>query len=189
MGRLVLVTGGARSGKSRYAERLVEAEGVPVVYVATMEVLDEETERRVAHHRGMRPGAWRTVEEPVGLAEVLRRQPAGAAVLVECLATWCGNLFWQAGLGEDDAPERWEALVERIVEAARQVAECAKGREGLTVVVTNEVGWGIVPMGRSSRYYRDALGLVNQVFGAAAEAVVLVAAGRALFLGDGVAGD
>lgn len=189
MGRLVLVTGGARSGKSRYAERLVEAEGVPVVYVATMEGLDEETGRRVAHRREARPGNWRTVEEPVDLAEVLRREHAGAAVLVECLATWCGKLFWRAGLGEDDPPERREGLVERVVEAARQVAECAKGRAGLSVVVTNEVGWGIVPMGRSSRYYRDALGLVNQVFGAAAEAVVLVAAGRALVLGDGVAGD
>lgn len=105
MGRLVLVTGGARSGKSRYAERLVEAEGVPVVYVATMEVLDEETERRVAHHREVRPGAWRTVEEPVDLAEVLRREPAGAAV--DCLIGWAATAGLVKGWQFERVAERY----------------------------------------------------------------------------------
>lgn len=186
MGRLVLVTGGARSGKSRYAERLAQAEGGPVVYVATMEALDEETAQRVARHQGRRPGSWRTVEEPVDLAGAIAEAPAGATVLVECLGTWCGNLFWRAGLAEADPPERWEGVVREVVEAARVAAGRARARDGLTIVVTNEVGWGIVPTGRLSRYYRDALGLANQEFGEAAEAVLLVAAGRALVLGDGL---
>ena len=184
MGRLTLVTGGARSGKSRYAEELAAATGAPVVYVATMEATDEETVARVAAHRARRPAQWATVEEPLDLAGAVAGADAEATVLVEGLATWCGNLFWRAGLGDDAPPGAWERLVEEAAAGARRLAAAARGRAGATVVVTNEVGWGIVPVGRLTRYYRDALGLANQAIGREADAVVLVVAGRALVVGS-----
>ncbi len=181
-GRLVVVTGAARSGKSRFAERLAIAEGAPVVYVATLEASDEESRARVARHRAERPGAWVTIEEPVAIAEAIAGAPAGATVLVECMATWCSNVFWRAGLDDAAPAAAWERLVAEAVAGAEQVANVAIRREGLTILVTNEVGWGIVPMGRLARYYRDALGLVNQVLGEHAGQLVLVVAGRALRL-------
>jgi adenosylcobinamide kinase/adenosylcobinamide-phosphate guanylyltransferase len=182
MGRLTLVTGGARSGKSRYAEELAAGTGAPVVYLATMEASDEETAARVAAHRARRPVRWATVEEPLDLAGAVSAAEAGATVLVECLATWCGNVFWRAGLDDGAPAGQWEGVVDRVVAQARELAAVALARTGETVVVTNEVGWGIVPVGRMTRYYRDALGLANQAIGREAERVVLVVAGRALVL-------
>lgn len=182
MGRLVLVTGGARSGKSRYAEERAAGAGAPVVYVATMEAADPESAARIAAHRQRRPAGWTTVEEPVDPAGALERAPGEATVLVECLATWCGNLFFRAG-ADDDAPGAvWDRLAAQVLAGAEALTRAARGRAGLTIVVTNEVGWGIVPAGRMTRVYRDALGSANQAVGAAADEVVLVVAGRAVRL-------
>lgn len=182
-GRLVVVTGAARSGKSRFAEQLAASAGAPVVYVATLAADDDESRARIARHRERRPAGWTTIEAPIGVVEVIGGAPAGATVLVECMATWCSNLFWRERLDEDAPSEAWERLVDATVAAAERVVQAAVEREGLTVLVTNEVGWGIVPMERLSRYYRDALGLLNQALGSAAHEVVLVVAGRALRIG------
>lgn len=176
-GELVLVTGGARSGKSRFAERLAAESGRATWYVATMQPLDDELAARVARHRARRPVGWSTVEEPLDLAGALRAAPPGTTVLIDCLGLWVSNLLF-AGEGPDGwTTGDWERWVDACVARARGAAELLGEREGLSVVVTNEVGLGIVPGDALSRWYRDALGLVNQEFASRATRAFLVVAG------------
>lgn len=169
---LVFLLGGARSGKSALAVRLASESGAPVVFVATTELRggDEELRARVDAHRAERPPSWVTVEEPLELARVLREASADACVVVDCLTLWAANAL-EAGL--DDA------AVER---AAVEAADVAAARETLTVVVSNEVGLGVVPATPLGRRFRDLLGRVNAVFAAAAERASFVVAGRELEL-------
>lgn len=169
---LVFLLGGARSGKSALAVRLASESGAPVVFVATTELRggDEELRARVDAHRAERPPSWATVEEPLELARVLREASADACVVVDCLTLWAANAL-EAGL--DDA------AVER---AAVEAADVAAARETLTVVVSNEVGLGVVPATPLGRRFRDLLGRVNAVFAAAAERASFVVAGRELEL-------
>ena len=169
---LVFLLGGARSGKSALAVRLAAESGAPVVFVATTELRgdDEELRVRVDAHRAERPPSWATVEEPLELARALREAPAEACVVVDCLTLWTANAL-EAGL--DDA------AVER---AAVEAADVAASREALTVVVSNEVGLGVVPATPLGRRFRDVLGRVNAVFAAAAERASFVVAGRELEL-------
>ena len=163
---LVLLVGGARSGKSRLAlDRVAGADG-EVVFVATGEAGDEEMAERIERHRRERPQHWTTVEEPVELGRALTAAPAGAAVVVDCLSLWVANLLELADVEE---------------EAAR-VAAAAAARPGLTVAVTNEVGLGIVPDNELARRYRDVLGRVNAIWADAADEAYFVVAGRALRL-------
>ena len=160
---LVLLVGGARSGKSRLAlERAVE----PVVFIATGEAGDDEMAERIERHRRERPAQWSTVEEPVELGRALAQVPAGATAIVDCLSLWVANVF-------ESRP-----VEELAVEAARAAA----ARDGLTIAVTNEVGLGIVPDNALARAYRDALGRVNAVWADAADEAYFVVAGRALRL-------
>lgn len=176
-GELILVTGGARSGKSRFAEQLAAASGRETWYVATMTPLDDELRARVARHRARRPAEWVTVEEPLDLAGAVRRAPSGATVLVDCLGLWVSNLLFACERPQAWAPADWERWVDDCVARAAAVADALRGREGSAVVVTNEVGLGIVPGEPLTRWYRDALGLVNQAFAARATAVYLLVAG------------
>ena len=180
MGELWFVTGGARSGKSRFAERLAAGAGHPVVYLATMQPGDAELTRRVERHSAHRPAEWRTVEEPLRLAHALAAQPREATVIVDCLSLWVSNRLLDAlGEGEPgvDAVELLEAELTREVE---RVLHAARTREGLTVTVTNEVGASVVPEWPLGRAYRDLLGSVNQRVAAAAGSAWLLVAGRAL---------
>jgi len=169
--RLVLVTGGARSGKSRFAEqRLGElAPGGPWRYVATAEALDDEMRARIAHHRARRGERWRTVEAPRALADAVRA-PAEAGVLVDCVTLWLSNLM--LGGAADDA----------LLAAADEVAAAARQSGVPVVFVTNEVGGGIVPEHALARRFRDVAGWVNQRLAAACDEVFLVAAGLPLRL-------
>lgn len=167
---LVVLLGGARSGKSRLALRLAARSDGPVTFVATAEARDDEMAERVARHRAERPASWTTVEEPVALDAALARAPDDACVVVDCLALWLSNLLEQ-GLGPDEC-ER----------AAAAAAATAAARAATTIVVSNEVGLGIVPATPLGRGYRDLLGLVNQIWVAEADAAALVVAGRALRL-------
>ncbi len=174
-GRLFLVTGGARSGKSRYAEEFVESFGNEVSYVATLEAGDEEMGRRVERHKSRRPRSWRTVEAPLGVAEAI----AGSeeqVVLLDCLSGWVSNLLL--------AHEEWgeEAVLDAVLGATDELLDAVRESEKTVVVVTNEVGSGVVPEYRLGRWYRDVLGLANQRVAAEADAVCLMAVGIPLVL-------
>ncbi len=163
---LALVLGGARSGKSRYAEALVAALPPPWIYVATGAAHDDEMRRRIAEHRARRDASWQTVEAPLSLADAL--DEAGAApVLVDCLTLWLTNLM----LGEHD-----------VAEAVRSLEQALERRRATTVLVGSEVGLGIVPENALARRFRDEAGLLHQRIAARADHVVLVAAGLPLAL-------
>jgi adenosyl cobinamide kinase/adenosyl cobinamide phosphate guanylyltransferase len=166
---LTLLLGGARSGKSALALELAAAGTATVVFLATGGASDEEMARRIALHRSQRPASWGTVEEPVEIERAFRAVPDGATVVLDCLTLRVSNLL-AAGY-EDDA----------TVAMAGAVASLGAGREGKVIVVSNEVGSGIVPTDNSlSRRYRDLLGRVNMVFAEHAQEAFLVVAGRVL---------
>ncbi|WP_164712277.1 bifunctional adenosylcobinamide kinase/adenosylcobinamide-phosphate guanylyltransferase [Methylobacterium currus] len=166
--RLTLVLGGARSGKSRYAEGLIEALPGPWLYVATAQAWDDEMRARIAEHRARRPAPWETVDAPRDLASVIRRAPAGRPVLVDCLTLWLTN----AMLDEDaDLAAERDALVESCRTAA-----------GPMVLVSNEVGLSIVPENALARRFRDEAGRLHQRLAAMADRVVLVVAGLPMIL-------
>ena len=167
---ITLLVGGARSGKSARALRLASDWDGQVVFVATAEGRDAEMAARIARHRLERPASWRTVEAPLELVRAFDSIPARAFVILDCLTLWVANAL-EAGWSDED--------VER---AAAAVATIAAGREQPTVVVTNEVGLGLVPQTELGRAYRDLLGRVNAVFAAEAEQAYLMIAGRTLEL-------
>src|SRR5918992_138624 len=154
---LRLLLGGARSGKSALAVRLAQSWAGPVVFVATAEAGDADMAGRIEQHRRDRPAEWTTVEEPVELARALRAAPAGSFVVVDCLSLWVSNLMEAGREGE------------KIEDAARAAAELLSARESPSVVVSNEVGLGIVPATDLGRSYRDTLGRVNAAFAEAAD--------------------
>jgi len=165
-----LVTGGARSGKSHLALGLAEAEPGPIDFIATAEAHDAEMAARIRNHRAERGARYRTVEAPLALPEAVAALPEGGAVVIDCLTLWCANLIFA---GHDDAAlhARTTALVAAL-----------KVRRRPAVVVTNEVGLGIVPGDALSRRYRDELGRMNQRLAAEADRVSLMVAGIAVTL-------
>ncbi|HEY7179186.1 MAG TPA: bifunctional adenosylcobinamide kinase/adenosylcobinamide-phosphate guanylyltransferase [Gaiella sp.] len=167
---LVVLLGGARSGKSALALELASAAGAAVMFVATAEALDDEMSARIATHRAERPGDWATVEEPLELEGALDTVDPAATCVVDCLTLWVSNLL----LRGDDV---------RVV-AARGAACAAQAaaRPGLTIAVSNEVGLGIVPATPLGRTYRDALGAVNKAWVGAAKWAGFVVAGKILQL-------
>ena len=167
---LTFLVGGARSGKSTLALRLARESGRPVVFVATSEPRDEEMIERIERHRRERSPDWSTVEAPLDLAEALAAAPEEACVVLDCLTLWTSNAL-EAG---------WSDAA--VARAAEGVARLAAARIAPTVVVSNEVGLGVVPDTPLGRRYRDVHGRVNAIFAAAAERACLVVAGRALEL-------
>ena len=165
----VLVLGGARSGKSAMAERLAIESRDPVIFIATGEARDEEMEARIRRHREDRPASWQTVEAPVDLLAAIASSSRGDFLVVDCLTLWVSNLL-EKGMDSDG-----------ISVVAADVANELSRRRG--VVVSNEVGLGIVPANDLARAFRDTLGSVNATFAGAAERAVLMVAGRALELG------
>jgi adenosylcobinamide kinase/adenosylcobinamide-phosphate guanylyltransferase len=159
---LTLVLGGARSGKSRYAEWLIATQPKPWIYIATAEARDDEMAERIAVHKARRDAGWQTVEAPHDLAGALAAAPASAAVLVDCLTLWLSNLL--AG------PFDIEAQTARL-------QDVLAGRFGPTVLVSNEVGLGIVPDNALARRFRDLQGTLNQQLAAQAQRVIMLVAG------------
>lgn len=182
---VTFVTGGARSGKSAFAERIAAESGLPVTYLATMEPGDDELAARVARHRARRPASWRTVEVPLKLTDAIREAPPGELLLVDCLSLWVANVVFAAVPDPEADAAAFESATDRCVALAREAAQALGARPGPSVVVTNEVGSGIVPAGALSRYYRDALGLVNQRFAAAADEAFVLISGMPLRLKPG----
>jgi adenosylcobinamide kinase/adenosylcobinamide-phosphate guanylyltransferase len=156
------VLGGARSGKSRYAEWLIATYPPPWIYVATAEARDDEMADRIAAHKARRDVGWQTIEAPRELPEALGAIPPGAAVLVDCLTLWLSNLM-EAGLD--------------IEAQTATLEEALAGRTGPTVLVSNEVGLGIVPDNALARSFRDLQGELNQRMAARAARVVMMVAG------------
>lgn len=164
--RVTLVLGGARSGKSRHAETLVEAQPGACIYIATAEAGDAEMAERIRRHRARRGERWSTIEAPLELASAIAgaATPSGA-VMVDCLTLWLSNLM---AAGRAPGSEV-DALVASLADL-----------RGPVVFVSNEVGQGIVPMNALAREFRDAAGLANQAIAAAAQSVVLMVAGLPL---------
>jgi adenosylcobinamide kinase/adenosylcobinamide-phosphate guanylyltransferase len=180
-----LIIGGARSGKSALAQTRARQSGLAVVFLATAAADDAEMARRVAHHRQHRPPEWISVEEPLQLGSALSRHAgAGTCILVDCLTLWLSNLFFagraavQAEAGEPiDCPllsEQIAALLERIANFP-----------GHLILVSNEVGCGIVPMNAVARAFADEQGRLNQRVAAVCDRVTLTAAGLPLELKGG----
>jgi adenosylcobinamide kinase/adenosylcobinamide-phosphate guanylyltransferase len=161
-GLVTLVLGGARSGKSRYAEWLIGTCPKPWVYVATAEAKDSEMAERIAAHKARREAGWQTVEAPHERPEALVAAPQDAAVLVDCLTLWLSNLML--------ASFNVEAMSERLEQAL-------PARAGPTVLVSNEVGLGIVPDNALARRFRDLQGTLNQNLAARATRVIMMVAG------------
>jgi len=162
-----LIIGGARSGKSALAERRAAESGLAVCYVATGQAGDGEMTARIAHHRARRPAHWRTVEEPLALAEALSKEAAPErCLIVDCLTLWLTNLLLGPGLEE----ERTRLL------------EILPTLPGRVILVSNEVGCGIVPINELARRFADEQGRLNQQVAAVADRVTLVAAGLPLEL-------
>ncbi|MBV9247072.1 MAG: bifunctional adenosylcobinamide kinase/adenosylcobinamide-phosphate guanylyltransferase [Methylobacteriaceae bacterium] len=161
--RSVLVLGGARSGKSRFAQTLAEGSGRAPTLIATATAGDEEMRARIERHRADRGNAWSTIEEPIALAKALARATGPRrVVVVDCLTLWLANIL-HAG-GDADA-------------AANELVAVVAELSGPAIFVANEVGWGIVPENAVARRFRDAQGRLNQVMAAACDNLVLVTAG------------
>ncbi|MDG2525820.1 bifunctional adenosylcobinamide kinase/adenosylcobinamide-phosphate guanylyltransferase [Stenotrophomonas sp. HITSZ_GD] len=168
-----LILGGARSGKSALAEQRAADSGLPVTYIATAQALDAEMAARIAHHRARRPVRWECVEEPLALAATLRVHAAPErCVIVDCLTLWLGNL-----LGDADA-----GRFQRERDALLQVLP---GLPGRVLLVSNEVGQGIVPMGALSRRFVDEAGWLHQALARQCAHVAWVVAGLPMWLKGG----
>ncbi|MDH7571133.1 MAG: bifunctional adenosylcobinamide kinase/adenosylcobinamide-phosphate guanylyltransferase [Armatimonadota bacterium] len=176
MGRVLLILGGARSGKSRYAQRCAAAAGTRVAYLATAEAGDAEMAARIARHRMDRPATWQTVEEPRAIAAALRQAAAqNEVVLLDCLTLFLSNMLTARGADPGAAAASAMEEVEALLAVAQEVS-------ATTILVSNEVGMGLVPETELGRAFRDLAGWVNQRVAAAADEVFFLAAGLPLRL-------
>lgn len=163
--RLTLILGGARSGKSRHAEQLIEASDLSPYYIATAEALDDDMQARIAKHQERRGPDWQTIEEPLALAETLAQVNAkGRALLVDCLTLWLTNLMVH------DRPIKAE--VSHLIESL-------EGLDGATIMVSNEVGLGVMPTNKMARDFIDHAGLLHQKLADRADLVLFMTAGIA----------
>ncbi|MGF6570783.1 adenosylcobinamide kinase/adenosylcobinamide-phosphate guanylyltransferase [Paraburkholderia sp. GAS333] len=173
---LTFVLGGARSGKSVHAEQLAAASALPVTYIATAAVVgDAEFSARIAHHRERRPAHWRLVEAGVDLADAVTQNDApGQCILIDCLTLWLANVLCPPE-GETAPLDQYHARV-----AALETA--LVGAQGKVIVVSNEIGLGVVPMGAATRLYVDELGRLNQRIAALSTTATMMVAGLPLTL-------
>ncbi|MGH9935068.1 MAG: bifunctional adenosylcobinamide kinase/adenosylcobinamide-phosphate guanylyltransferase [Blastocatellia bacterium] len=177
---LTLILGGARSGKSRYAQSLCDR-SAQVVYIATARAdevdSDHEMRERIARHRADRPANWRTVEEPLDLPRAVREAPVEATLLIDCATLWISNLMWEYR-GQTMAAQENQILaqVDDLILASRRRSEDA----GEIIIVSNEVGGGLTPEHPVGRAFRDLQGFANQRLARAADKVVFIVVGLPL---------
>lgn len=204
---LDLIIGGARSGKTKAAERLAAQAGLPVVYLATSIAGDDEFRARIEAHRRRRPPTWELVEEPYRVAEAIAFRP-GTAVIVDCLGMYVTNLLFaprvetgappagtpapndpRAGQQPGDAGDReavppgvdtGAARIEQVLDEVRELADAGSKHDGAVIVVSNEVGQGVIPAYPLGRVFRDVLGEANQIMADSAVRVFLMTAGIAV---------
>ena len=170
---MTLLLGGVASGKSRTATALAAGTGRRVTLIVTAEALDDEMVARIARHRAQRPAAWTVVEEPIALTDAIERIAAPDVLIVDCLTLWVSNLLGDDTMSDDE-----------VLAHAAAAAKACTSRDAQTIVVSNEVGAGIVPANALARRYRDLLGRVNATFADEADTVALMVAGRAVTLSD-----
>ena len=176
MGKLTLILGGARSGKSAYAEKLAGQGGRSVTYIATAQALDEEMAARIAHHQSKRSPNWQTLEIPLGVGAAWQAQSLQTeVVLLDCLTLLVSNLIL-AACPDADQPDENAATV-RLEAEVRQLLEAIRASPAEWIVVSNEVGMGLVPPYPLGRIYRDLLGWANQQLAARADEVIFMIAG------------
>ncbi len=181
--RLILLLGGARSGKSAYAGRLAAQFGDRVLYVATAQAGDGEMQARIAAHRRARPAVWRTIEAPTSVGEAVRAALASGAVdvvLLDCLTLLVSNVILQGVAEEDLDRVDGVAAQERVEVELDGLLDVFRAGDVPWIVVSNEVGWGLVPPYPLGRVYRDLLGWANQRLAAEADQVYLMVAGLPL---------
>lgn len=181
MAQIILITGGSRSGKSAYAQKLAESMQGPLVYVATCPYVDGEMTARIALHQAQRRKAsWQTIEEPLALADSLAGTQGSRVRLIDCLTLWINNLLFEA-------EKQGQALTEDAMtrKCGDVLAICAR-LDGVVIFVANEVGMGIVPDNAVSRNFRDLAGRCNQVMAAAADRVIFMVSGLPLCLKGGI---
>ncbi|MEN5090022.1 bifunctional adenosylcobinamide kinase/adenosylcobinamide-phosphate guanylyltransferase [Pseudomonas protegens] len=167
---LQLILGGARSGKSRLAEKLATDSALEVIYIATSQPLDGEMNQRIAHHRERRPSHWGLIEEPLELARVLQQAAGtGRCLLVDCLTLWLTNLL----MLEDE---------QRLAIEREALLQCVATLPGEIIFVSNETGMGVVPLGELTRRYVDEAGWLHQALAERCQRVVLTVAGLPLTL-------
>lgn len=177
-GKIVLVTGGARSGKSSFAERYAKALNGKVAYIATAHVHDAEMKNRVALHRRRRPVEWVTMEAPYANEETIHEAVSCAdVILFDCLTLFTTNL-----LLAPDAPEDFQSRTDYILSQVKAILETIRSTPTTAIFVTNEVGWGIVPDNALAREFRDIAGWVNQLVASYADETYLVVSGLAVEL-------
>ncbi len=176
MSRTILITGGARSGKSNFAEKLAQQFEAPLCYLATAQALDCEMEARIKLHSERRGEQWHTLEEPLDLTLAVKESDGRyQVILVDCITLWLSNLLF--------AYENQEGEVETLImQDVQQLAEVLQGMATTVILVSNEVGMGIVPENGLARLYRDIAGRANQFLAAAADEVHLVVSGIPLKL-------
>lgn len=176
MGKVILVTGGSRSGKSAIALKLAdEFTGGEKVFIATCPVLDDEMRARVGRHRRERQGlGWKTLEEETNLAAAISGSSVVGVILVDCLTLWVNNLMYQA---EKNAAEINEEI---IAERASEILAACQSIDATVIFVTNEVGMGIVPGDAATRLFRDFAGRCNQVIAGGANTVLLAVCGQSV---------
>jgi adenosylcobinamide kinase/adenosylcobinamide-phosphate guanylyltransferase len=172
--KCILITGGARSGKSRFAQELAVRSGKPVLFVATATAGDEEMKRRIEEHRKSRPAVWSALEATTYIGSQIEKRAGGAGVvLVDCLTLLLNNIFSQEIEEQVD-----EARLEKEVMAEiKELLGCIDRVDADFIIVTNEVGLGLVPMSKIGRLYRDLLGVANQRLAERADEVYIMIAG------------
>lgn len=181
--RCILILGGARSGKSRFAQKLAAELGKRVLYVATGEAHDEEMRQRIDEHRRNRPPNWRTLEVPVNVGRRILEEIGNAQVVVlECLTLLVSNVIGESTAESDPEAVDVPLLEERLDLELRELMGAVNTARAYSIVVSNEVGLGLVPANRLGRLYRDLLGKANQAFAERADEVYLMVAGLPLQL-------
>ena len=174
-GKCILILGGVRSGKSQFAQEMASRMGEGVLFVATGEPLDEEMRQRIEEHRRMRPSNWRTVEAPLRVGRRIGEEIGSAEVVIlDCLTLLVSNVIGQCG-----DPEQVDAglVSEKLAVEIEELAACIEKVEASFILVSNEVGMGLVPDNRLGRLYRDCLGKANRELAQRAGSVYLMVAG------------
>ena len=177
MANIILITGGGRSGKSSYAQKLAEDLPRPRAFIATCPPIDDEMAERIRKHRQSRDAVlWETIEEPINLTGALLAANGYKTILVDCLTLWLNNIMHECREWDHDLTE------DQVVGCCRQLMEVCAERGGTVILVTNETGMGIVPENPMARRFRDLMGRCNQIIASEADTVVFMTCGLPTYL-------